>query len=113
MIDSYEFGRIEINGRLYTGDVIIYPDGEVKAPWWRQAGHWLTGADLTALIETRPAVIVAGTGASGMMRPAANLAGLLASHGIELIAMPTDEAVTVYNDLAAQKKVAGCFHLTC
>ena len=43
-IDSYSFGRIVINGKTYTSDVIIFPD-KVDASWWRKEGHLLQLAD--------------------------------------------------------------------
>jgi hypothetical protein len=39
-IDHYEFGRIIIDGREETKDLIILPDRVVRN-WWRQEGHAL------------------------------------------------------------------------
>ena len=35
------------------------------------------------------------------------------SHGIDLIAEPTEQAVKTYNELCQTKSVAAGFHLTC
>ena len=40
MIESYRFGKIVINGKSYSSDVIIIGD-HVKANWWRREGHRL------------------------------------------------------------------------
>jgi hypothetical protein len=37
-IDHYEFGRIVVDGREVTNDLIILP-GRVVRNWWRQEGH--------------------------------------------------------------------------
>ena len=66
-IDSYSFGRIVINGKTYTSDVIIYPD-RVHAPWWRKDGHLLQLADLAEALQAKPDVLVIGTGYAGVMR---------------------------------------------
>jgi len=39
-IEAYRFGRISIDGRAYTGDLIICPDG-IRTDWWRPEGHSL------------------------------------------------------------------------
>lgn len=114
MIESYGFGRMVINGKVYSSDLIIYPDGQIQDSWWRKQGHCLVEADIVSLIEKQPAVIVAGTGASGLMKPAGELKTLLDHKGIEFIAQPTGKAMEIFNRLRSpDKKVGGCFHLTC
>jgi hypothetical protein len=44
-IDHYEFGRIVVDGRQETTDLIILPDRVVRN-WWRQQGHALVVDDL-------------------------------------------------------------------
>lgn len=38
---------------------------------------------------------------------------LLAKKGIEVLILPTKDAVERYNELAPKKRVAALFHLTC
>jgi hypothetical protein len=66
MIDSYDFGRITINRRHYTADLLLFPE-KIKDDWRRKKGHRLHIADLEAVLEAKPAVLVVGTGYSGMM----------------------------------------------
>ncbi len=113
MIESYSFGRMVIDGTLHTADVIIYPDGTVQSSWWRREGHRLSREDIEELIASGPEIIVAGTGASRMMKPVEGLRELLAQQGINFMALPSKEAMARYNDLSKSKKVGGCFHLTC
>ena len=58
-IDSYEFGRIVIDGQEYTSDVIILPEG-VRGNWWRQEGHVLKPGDLSTVLAAGPKALVIG-----------------------------------------------------
>ena len=114
MIESSAFGVMTIDGRTYTSDLFIFPDGRVQDEWWRQRGHVLCVDDILILADTAPQLIVAGMGTRGRMRPAPDLHAFLREKGIALIAEATPRAVDIYN----QKRTAGltvgaCFHLTC
>jgi hypothetical protein len=113
VIESYAFGNIVIDGRRYTSDLIIYPDGRVVDGWWRSSGHLVTEADIAELIAAAPYVIVVGTGASGMLKPARGLERRLKKRGIQMFAAPCHTALTHFNELSPAKKVGACFHLTC
>ena len=113
VINSYSFGSMTIDGVKYSKDIIIFPDGRIHNPWWRDQGHTLALNDLDELLQARPEIIVAGTGAMGLMRPTAELTDFLAQHGIEFIALRSSKAAETYNQLSGSRKVGGCFHLTC
>ncbi|HIQ22802.1 MAG TPA: hypothetical protein EYH34_16375, partial [Planctomycetes bacterium] len=81
MIDSYEFGRIVIDGQTFTSDVIIFPD-RVDANWWRKEGHRLQLADLEGIWEAQPELLVVGTGATGRMEVAPEVARRLSDQGV-------------------------------
>jgi hypothetical protein len=114
MIDAYEAGRwIRIDGRTYHSDLKIIGD-EVRAGWWRKAGHRLYPSDISDILEGRPDVLVVGTGYAGMMQVPDATREALESRGIRLQAEKTDSAVRVFNRLRkAGRRVAGAFHLTC
>jgi hypothetical protein len=114
MINSYSFGCMEINSKLYRKDLMILPDGTILHPWWRKTGHTLSLTDIQEIIAATPDILVIGTGSPGMMQPEQTLSGELKSRGIATKVMPTKDAVQEYNDLHEQgRKVAACFHLTC
>jgi len=113
MIESYAFGSIVVDGRKFTSDIIIYPDGSIKSSWWRISGHRLASDDIGELIRSGPDVIIAGTGSSGLMKPEKELEKVLQQKGIEFISVLTRKAVKIYNDLSSKKNVGACFHLTC
>jgi len=112
MISSYSFGRIIIDGKEYTSDVIIFPD-RVKAGWWRIEGHTLHIEDVEDVIGEKPEVLIIGTGYAGMMRVLAETRQRLESEDIELIIEKTRRACETYNQLSKSKRVVAALHLTC
>ena len=113
MIDSYAFGRMAINGKDYSKDLIIYPDGQIQDSWLRKEGHILFFEDISRLIDSKPEVIIAGTGAYGIMKPGEGLAAQLKGKGITFYALPSKRAMELFNQLFKEKKTGACFHLTC
>jgi len=113
MIDSFSFGAMVIEGRHYTSDLIIFPDGRIQDAWWRARGHVLSGGDIVDLVSAEPEVLIAGTGVNGLMKPEKNLGGYLSKRGIEFMAGPNDSAVRWFNDFHKLRRVGACFHLSC
>ena len=65
------------------------------------------------MIAMNPELIIAGTGANGLMRRSGELQQSLQAKKIEFAALSTDKAVVVYNEQVKNKRIGGCFHLTC
>jgi hypothetical protein len=112
-IDKCAFGAIFINGKRYSDDLIILPDGEIIKPWRRKRGHGLTLDDLRDLIDAAPEAIVMGTGVSGGVKPDKNLKSDLAEMAIDFLPAPNEKAISIFNELTAARRVAAGFHLTC
>ena len=112
MIDSYDFGRITIDGKRYSTDLIVFPD-KVKAGWWRKEGHSLQIVDLMEVLEAKPEVLVVGTGYSGMMDVPPETIAHIGSEEIELVVQKTAEACKTFNRLAESRTVVAALHLTC
>ncbi len=112
-IDSYQSGKIVVDGTGYSSDCVILGDS-VQANWWRKQGHLLAVEDLQPVIEAKPSVLVVGCGASGMMKVCEDTRQVLRQQNIELIALDTNEAVETFNELAEKgRDVAAALHLTC
>jgi len=111
-IDSYSFGRIVIDGKPYTSDLIIYPDKKIDSSWWRIEGHLLQPEDLEGLFKKRPEVLVIGTGHDGVMKVPGKTILAIKEKGIEVHVAKTGEAVKLFNNLSG-RKVAAALHLTC
>lgn len=112
MIDSYSFGRIVIDGKEYTSDVIISPGGGI-IPWWRREGHRVCYEDLGVILGEDPQVLIFGSGYSGAMRVPAELKERLESLGIEVIVEHTKAACETYNNRSSGRRVWAALHLTC
>ena len=113
-IEAYSFGWMIIDGKRYTSDLLIYPDGRVEDTWYRKRGHALSTDDISKLIQAGPEIIIAGTGASGLMKPEKGFEKQLGQKGIRFFSLPNIEAVERYNKLSLEKpEVGACFHLTC
>jgi len=112
-IDSYQFGKIVIDGATYSNDCLII-GGSVRSSWWRERGHLLSAEDLGPIIAAGPAILVVGCGASGMMTVTNDACELLSEHGIRLETLDTQKAVSRFNELSkAGANVAAALHLTC
>lgn len=110
-LTGYRFGRVEVDGREETRDLIVLP-GRVVRNWWRRDGHTLAIDDLEAVLEDLPERLVVGTGAAGRMRPDPAALRALKQRGIEVDVLPTDEAVQRYGELDPAR-AAAALHLTC
>ena len=111
-IDGYVFGRIIIDSKTYTTDVIIYTD-RVDSSWWRKEGHYLQKEDLPDIVKAKPDILVIGTGNMGVMQVPESTKKYFEALGIEVHVEKTGKAVEIFNSLPADKKVIAAFHLTC
>lgn len=112
MIDSYSFGKIKVNGAVYTKDLIIFPD-HVYSPWRRKSGHRLCVQDLREVFEENPDILVVGTGSLGRMKVAEEVRQKCRDMGIDLVVKKTKGASRDFNKYQSQRKTIGLFHLTC
>lgn len=114
-INSYQFGEIQIDEKIYTSDVIIFPD-HVQANWWRKEGHRLVSEDLNTILIHKPTIdlLFIGTGAYGAMKIPRSVIKHLHGLGIETISGVTKEICEKHNRLGdAKTKFATALHLTC
>ena len=113
MIDSYQFGKIVVNGNKYSADLIIFEDN-VLPKWWRRKGHELCITDIEEVIEKfKPTMLIVGTGRYGVLKVLTETKNFLQANNIKLIADKSDDACLKYNELCKREKVLGAFHLTC
>ncbi len=112
VIDAYQFGRIVVNGKEYTSDVVIFPD-TVNSDWWRKTGHELCLEDIAEVITGNPETLIIGTGASGLMKVLPEVRLTAQAQDIKLIVETTDKACSSYNQLCHSQKVVAALHITC
>ena len=112
-IDSYQFGKIVIDGVDYSKDCLIL-DGVVQANWWRKQGHLLSAEDLQPIIAAKPSLLIVGCGASGLMKVSDEVREVLLEENIQLEAVDTAKAVERFNELSQTSvNIAAALHLTC
>jgi len=111
-IEHYSFGKIIIDGKTYTSDVIIYPE-KVDSSWWRKQGHSLHIDDLKDVIAEKPKLLILGTGNSGVMVVPEETVSHIKSKGIEVNIARTEEAVKIFNNFQKEKRTIAALHLTC
>jgi hypothetical protein len=110
-IEGYGFGRVTIDGREETRDVIVLPERVVRG-WWRKEGHGLVLEDLEEVLDELPPRLLVGTGAYGQLQPDPGALETLRSRGVDVEVLPTAEAVRRYAELDPSK-TAAALHLTC
>jgi hypothetical protein len=110
-IEGYAFGRVSVDGREETRDIIVLPERIVRG-WWRNEGHRLVLEDLDEVLDELPERLLVGTGAYGRMRPDPGALETLRARGIEVEVLPTADAVQRYTRLDP-RKTAAALHLTC
>jgi hypothetical protein len=110
-LENYRFGHVVVDGNEQTRDLIVLPD-RVLTNWWRADGHRLALVDLEDVVDELPERLLVGTGAHGRMRPDPEALNELRQRGVEVEALPTDEAVRRYGELDP-RRTAAALHLTC
>jgi hypothetical protein len=110
-LEGYRFGRVIVDGREETRDVIVLPSRVIRN-WWRKDGHALVLDDLGDVVDELPELLVVGTGAAGLMEPDPGTLKTLRDRGVEVEVLRTDEAVRRYG-AADPARTAAALHLTC
>jgi hypothetical protein len=123
-IDSYEFGKMVIDGKEYTKDLIIYNDMIIE-DWRRSKGHLLKPEDLEPLWhfigdhKGTIKVLIVGTGYDGLMKLSdEDGQSMFEYQPMQVVtASKTAIAVKQFNEFIEEGgdpyEVAGAFHLTC
>jgi hypothetical protein len=114
-LDGFRFGAIRIDGVTVTSDVVI-DRGDVRKrkkkaskPFRDRFGH--TPLSVEENIPWKCRRLVVGTGAEGALPVMKEVEREAERRGVELLAMPTPEAVALLNRPA--KRVNAVLHLTC
>ena len=112
MIEAYSFGSIEVRGKEYQTDLVIYPD-RIDGSWWRKEGHSLCVDDIRAVLDYQPEILIVGQGKPGLMKIPRDVRDTIEKRGIELFTAPTEKAVEKYNEVCSERKTVAALHLTC
>ena len=116
-VNSLSFGSIVVDNKKFSRDVLIFTDGTVEQ---RRGGLWLFGShnikrnEIERLLRDEPEVVIIGTGTNGKAHIAPKAESWLKTKKLEVLVLPSYEAVTKLNEMVDQsKKVASLIHITC
>jgi hypothetical protein len=115
-ISHLSWGRLEVEGQGAFKDAKLYPGG-ARAWDWRETGTrhapGIQAVDVQELLEHGAEVVVLSKGILERLQVCPETLDLLKRNGIPAHVLPTEDAVRLYNELAAEQKVGGLFHSTC
>ncbi len=112
-IQSYRFGHIEIDGKVYHDDIKLVGN-KVVPSWWRSSGHLVEPRDIDDLLHADAEVCIFGTGAYGALRVSEAVISAFKNRGLGVLVEKTESACKTYNRLSQEgKKVVAGFHLSC
>lgn len=110
LIESFEFGRIIIDGKIYK-DIVIH-QGRISEWKWHEH-HAFTIEDIKPVLDDID-VLVLGTGTSGFVHIKQDVVDFLESNNIKYFAAKSDKACERYNEFVkAGKKASAIIHSTC
>lgn len=113
LVKQYVFGKIVVDGKSYSRDIIITPK-KIVSEWWRIEGHRLQLPDVEEYLDEDVDVVVIGTGYYGYMKVDRSVVEEFKKRGREVYVADSRTAVEVYNKLVNEgKRVLLFIHLTC
>ena len=108
-ITNISFGSIDINGRKYDTDIVVFWDGEVLE---RERSHNFSQRELMDILLKEPEVVIIGTGIVGHVKIDKEALDYAKLNNVTLIVKTTKEAAKEFNELVRKKKVAALFHVS-
>jgi hypothetical protein len=111
-VDSTSFGKIVIDKKEYRHDVIIDWNGKIRETKTK-IRHLFSKDEFEELSKENPEIIIVGNGQYSTMEIDEEVKKIAKERKIELIVLPTPEAIKKFNELVESKKVCAYFHVTC
>lgn len=112
-IEKIKFGDMEIDGKNYGGrDLYVSWDGKIEE---RIKSHIFSKKELLDLLKRKDfKVLIVATGFYGVVKIEREVFNLAKKEGKELLALKTEEACKLFNNLVNEgKKVLLVLHSTC
>jgi hypothetical protein len=110
-IDSVRFGELEVDGKVYYSDMVVWWDGRVE---FRIKSHVFGIEEFIRILETDPDSIVIGTGISGIVKVPEEVVKAARVSRIKLFVDVSGNAVDIFNGLVKTgKKAVAVIHTTC
>lgn len=116
-ITHVSWGRLEVEGQSVPfKDAKLFPGG--ARVWdWRETGTehspGIQSADVEELLEHGARVVILSQGMLRRLQVRQETLATLQTRGIVTHVLPTEDAVRLYNELAATEPVGALIHSTC
>ena len=115
-ISHLSWGRLEVEGHGSFKDAKLYPGGARE--WdWRETGTrhspGIQPADVEELLDRGAELVVLSRGILEALRVCPETLALLEDRGIPAHVLQTEDAIRLYNQLAAERRVGALVHSTC
>jgi hypothetical protein len=102
-ITAVKFGEVEIDGKTYFSDMIVWWDGKFE---YKSKSHEFGMSDFLKLAEKKPDIIVIGTGLNNNCRVLDEVKQSAEDKGIEIYQELSPKAAKMFNAFVADKKKA-------
>ena len=110
-ITSVRFGEVEIDGKTYFSDMIVWWNGKIE---YREKSHTFGMSDFLKLAEKKPAIIVIGTGMNNICKVLDEVKQAAEDKKIEIYQELSPKAAKMFNGFVVDKKKAvAVIHSTC
>jgi len=110
-ITAVRFGEVEIDGKVYFSDMIVWWDGRIE---YREKSHVIGMSDFLKLAEKKPDIIVVGRGMNGDVKIEEEVEQAAEDKKIEIYHELSPKAAKMFNGFVADKKKAvAVIHSTC
>ena len=110
-ITSYSFGKMVIDGKTYTNELQILPNGIIKK-WSPGDPHYILPADIEEILNSNIKILIIGNGANGEAAIPDETVKFIKAKDIKVHIMNTHEAVKFFNG-SAKEAMGAIFHLNC
>ncbi len=111
------FGKVEVDGQEYDYDLVIEQgkiskrDKKASRPYKAQFGHTPLSAGEHIPWDGKQLII--GTGVYGSLPVMQEVYDEASKHGVEIVAVPTEEACEMVQGKEDDKAVNAILHVTC
>jgi hypothetical protein len=110
-ITSYSFGKMVIDGKIYTNELQILPSGIVKR-WSPNDPHYILPGDIEEIVQSNIKTLIIGNGANGEAAIPDETIKFIQARSIKVHIMNTHEAVKLFNE-SSKEAMGAIFHLNC
>jgi hypothetical protein len=111
-IQTYSFGKLKIDGKVYESDLII-SENSIQENWQRKISHVFDAEEVVEILKTKPNRVIIGTGLLGLMKVDVEAKNVMRKHNIKLHVMKTKRAIRTYKSINNKENVILAVHLTC